>query len=337
MLFSPTADEQVSRTQRLIVLCARTSMTESERSEATEIIAHGVDTAALLDIALHHKVLQLIAPHILRLDTGGRLSFQARFLMKMYYEATKRRNTVLLAEAARVLRGFGEDGITAIPLKGLVLAPEVYGDLGLRAMNDLDFLIPTAERRSASAALQRMGYVVGDYQIAGDTVELASAETELSWRMHIGNLHPHVRMLDDPFAVCARVDLSYDVDTQKNYHLSNALLAASEEGEHLGESTSLLTAVDFGIHVAIHMYKEATNEHWLAAARGAGTHLIKVCDLREYLLAQIQVTDHEVFCRRVLEIGAASAVGHGLDLVASVYDDPPIRELADRLHSIELR
>lgn len=296
-------------------------MSDAEQAEAGDLLAAGVNVPALLELTLRHKVLQLVGTHLLRLDTEGRLSFPERFLMKMYREAIKQRNVALLAEAENVLRGLRERGLTAVPLKGLVLAPDVYRDLGLRAMNDVDLLIPLDERRAASDALIEMGYVVGDFDLATGQIARASAETEMSWRMHVGNLHPHALLLDDPFGMCSRIDLSYDVDTEKNYLVSKALLAGANDGAYRGVPTRVLTTIDFGIHVAVHMFKEATNDFWIQAAQGADLHLIKVCDLREYLLAYHAEIDWEQFCRRVVELGVVRAVSHGLELIRKTYGD----------------
>src|SRR5262249_20276675 len=74
-------------------------------------------------------------------------------------ERTRERNTALLAGLARILDGLAQNGIDAIPFKGPVLAIQAYGDIGLRAFRDLDFLIREADLPRAMTVLGDLGYV----------------------------------------------------------------------------------------------------------------------------------------------------------------------------------
>ncbi|UWE08644.1 nucleotidyltransferase domain-containing protein [Actinacidiphila bryophytorum] len=315
----PAENEQV-RTRELLLLCSRVRMTPRQEGAAADLLGAGVDPGRLVETAVRHKVLQLAGPHIVRLAPRGSLAFGTKRLIDFYVHANAQRNRVLFAEAARVLEAFDAADVTAVPLKGVVLAQEVYPDPGLRSLNDLDFLIGPHQRAVASKTLTSLGYIVGDMDPWTGALEPADRETELTWRLHLGNLHPHVRLLDDPFAPCARIDLSYDATGGGDRQLSGALLDAAEPGTCCAVPCRRLTPVDFLLHIAVHLHKEATNDRWLGA--GSEQNLIKFCDLREYALHLGSDTDWKRVARRAEEIGAAAALLHSAVRVHHLFADP---------------
>ena len=68
------------------------------------------------------------------------------------------KNQLLLQVAQQVLLLFAEAGIPAMPLKGIALTPLYYGDFGLRPMEDLDILVPTASAAAAARLLNGKGW-----------------------------------------------------------------------------------------------------------------------------------------------------------------------------------
>src|SRR4051812_23591803 len=72
--------------------------------------------------------------------------------------ATVRQNLFLSAELLRAHSALREHGIEAIPLKGPVLASELYGDLALRPFSDIDLLIRREQVDAAESVVRDLGY-----------------------------------------------------------------------------------------------------------------------------------------------------------------------------------
>ena len=69
------------------------------------------------------------------------------------------RNRRLLADLRDVCAALQDHGIPALVLKGLPLAQEYYGDLGLRVLYDLDLLVKVEDSSRALQILREKGYV----------------------------------------------------------------------------------------------------------------------------------------------------------------------------------
>lgn len=97
--------------------------------------------------------------------SGLRETFAPAFLQRLreVYRATTLRNRALFAALEQIAAAFSGRGVALIPLKGAALAHRVYGNPGLRPMQDLDLLVRPADVAAAAAALRESGYAVPDH------------------------------------------------------------------------------------------------------------------------------------------------------------------------------
>ena len=78
-------------------------------------------------------------------------------LERCYYTDAAR-NVRLNDEMQRLLTLFEANHIRALPFKGPVLAQQLYGNIALRTMADLDFLVHEADLRNAKEMLAGEGF-----------------------------------------------------------------------------------------------------------------------------------------------------------------------------------
>ena len=74
------------------------------------------------------------------------------------YEHNRVRNIYIFSELKTILRRFEVVGIPNILLKGVVLSKEIYGDIALRPLTDMDLLVHPVETDSALKVLKSLGY-----------------------------------------------------------------------------------------------------------------------------------------------------------------------------------
>lgn len=78
--------------------------------------------------------------------------------LKVAQQENSARALYLLQSLISLLRLFGEKKVWALPLKGPVLAQELYGDPGMRSSIDLDFLIRGDDFQRALGILKDQGF-----------------------------------------------------------------------------------------------------------------------------------------------------------------------------------
>ncbi len=316
---------KVNNEQKLLILCSQIDMNFEDEQEVQALLEEKLNWGYFIDIAIKHKVLQLVSKHIIRLDKDSKIHGQYKRFFEYSYLGNKRRNIQMFDQLKQVMKEFNKNNIVAIPLKGVMLIPKVYKDMGLRSINDLDFLISVDNRKIASDTLKHLGFNMGLYNVSTNQFNPITRKEEILWNNFAGNMYPHTKLLDDDFVKYVEVDFSYDVDLKGDYHASNLLLANAVEEELLGVKTNVLEPTDFLIHIAIHLYKEATNVQWVMLH--ADLNLIKFFDLREYTKYLSDKIEWSKVVERAKELKAENALFYSYYYLDYIYGDNYSNEL----------
>jgi len=142
---------------RLMLACAQTSPDRQVIADVRDCLLDGIDWTAFVQSTLEHglagpvgRTLAGLGPEVVPRDILDAFC--------KHTERTRKQNTALFAQLVRILDALAKSGIDAIPFKGPVAAIQAYGDIGLRAFRDLDFLIRAADLTSAMNVLDDLGY-----------------------------------------------------------------------------------------------------------------------------------------------------------------------------------
>jgi len=127
--------------------------------ELQELLAT-VDWTQFFALAATHHVEPLVFryfqanPGLISPEVAAKLQFKSR--------AIGFRNLVLTRELVRLADLFSAAGIDLLPMKGPVVAHQVYGDVGQRQFGDLDILVRPRQLQAARALLAAEGYYYQD-------------------------------------------------------------------------------------------------------------------------------------------------------------------------------
>ena len=144
-------------TEDRILLCAASTQQERARCAVmAELLTETVDWPALIKRAEWHGMvprlyaLSQLLPEAW-LPAAAQTALQAKARQQLVW------NLCLQQELARLLGKFNDAGLAIMPLKGPVLADQLYGDVGLRPMGDLDLLVHVGDRTAAEQVLLQAG------------------------------------------------------------------------------------------------------------------------------------------------------------------------------------
>jgi len=113
------------------------------------------DWDQLLQEAVRHGVAPFLYSRLKSPNTAVSPEVPSAILsrLKQHYLASVVRNTRLFHELGRVLSAFRQADIPVMPLKGAFLAENVYGNVGLRPMSDVDLLVRHEDLAEAQRVL----------------------------------------------------------------------------------------------------------------------------------------------------------------------------------------
>jgi hypothetical protein len=110
-----------------------------------------------IDFSSKHGIAPLLY-HAIKDLPQGILSENILHSLRNIYLRSAHRNVLLYHELSKVLRALREVEIPVILLKGACLAEEVYGNIALRPMGDVDLLVKKEDMTNAVRVLSKLGY-----------------------------------------------------------------------------------------------------------------------------------------------------------------------------------
>src|SRR5262245_17462858 len=127
--------------QQILCLAARMRRDAAADQRLLSLLRGPVDWERLWDLGHLHDVLPLLTAALRPL--AGQAPIPGEWLERAQRRlyATLFQNTIVADELVRVCLALREAGVTALPVKGVVLAETIYGNLALRPAADIDVLV----------------------------------------------------------------------------------------------------------------------------------------------------------------------------------------------------
>lgn len=149
----------LSTEKRCLLYLVRTRITEDMLDDIKRLCNSSLDWEGVLEIAISNGIAPLLYHNIKK--PKGILFIPHEVidkLRKAYYENLVR-NMYIYGELKRILNAFREEEIEVIVLKGAALTETVYGNIGLRRMNDIDILVRKQSLDKSDELMIELGYV----------------------------------------------------------------------------------------------------------------------------------------------------------------------------------
>lgn len=143
---------------KLLLYCSRLSMDEDTELKIKGILNESLDWNYIMECSVTQGISPLLYRNLSKISNGKGIPNETmKCLEKMYY-SNLARNMLLYDELGKILTAFKRAGFDAIVLKGAFLAEEIYKNIGLRPMSDVDLLIKEKDLQKAKKELTELKY-----------------------------------------------------------------------------------------------------------------------------------------------------------------------------------
>ncbi|MBN1354126.1 MAG: nucleotidyltransferase family protein [Candidatus Omnitrophica bacterium] len=154
----PRNKRLISNTEKLILICIRLN---SEKAHA--LIAEGVDWKFFRENTIRTGLCSVIYDSLKEISRKSRVPEYILTILKTTYQYTAAKANAQYRETLSILRMFQEKNIPAVPLKGVIMALCLYGDVAGRGTSaDIDILVEEKNKSEAAALLEKAGYAFYD-------------------------------------------------------------------------------------------------------------------------------------------------------------------------------
>jgi Uncharacterised nucleotidyltransferase len=144
--------------RRLLLACARVELDPGDEGEVADLLHEPLDWDALVSFARLHSVAPLLHRHLNRLADPDLVPAPARRLLLALAHRAEYQNRIFARENAELAAELDAAGVPVIVPKGLSLVELVYGDLGLRPLIDLLFMVPRGRLEEAGRVVVGRGF-----------------------------------------------------------------------------------------------------------------------------------------------------------------------------------
>lgn len=207
----PLPDRSLGAEWTILELLARGIVDDSERQMIRDLLfSDALNWGELLEQALRHKMLPMLAEHII----SAGLRFDVPTSIYQHLESALEWNRcqieVFRRETVRVAQELTGRGISFVVTKGISFESTLYGGLGTRYMNDIDFMIAPRDREAVLSLMQELGF-----RPFFDWAKDARRE-EISSRLNSDHLPKLMREIDQPGTRIINVDIANSLTWTKS-------------------------------------------------------------------------------------------------------------------------
>lgn len=153
-------------------------------------LLHEIDVGQLVALLKRTGLLVLLGGRLLALGSGELIELERE--LASFTTSARRWGTATELATLQVLDRLHAAGIRALPLKGSLLARELYGDVAARSSIDIDILVAPDDLRDCVAALSELGWrwetearrIDGLPVLHETLVHPSLPRVEVHWRVH---------------------------------------------------------------------------------------------------------------------------------------------------------
>ena len=264
----------------------------------------GGDWAAVAEEAHAQGLTPLLIRWLARSGNLSLLPAETADLLDGRLHAVAARNMMLADELGGMLRALEGADIPCVPLRGLALAEDLFGDITSRPMGDIDVLVRRPDLGGVAEVLSGLGFRQMDRRPGFATryyYTLKFFKDRHGWVI----VEPHWTIAYPPFA--DRIDME-------------AVWQRCESGEILGIACRRLTAGDLLLHLCLHMAHE-----------GVGAPLLHLFEIHRLIRQNDGDLDWYAAVSLAEESGQGFLLRGALEEVVGLFGSPVPEEVIGRL------
>ena len=205
---------KMRKEEELISLISRVTLDENETRSAEDLLQEDLDWEHIFKRSEEEGLSPLIYHHFKLKNLKGSDYIPESILehAKEAYYNNSLNNMLLCEECKKVLKIFSSEKISAMILKGIYLAENIYKNIALRPIADMDILIKREDLPKTNEILRSLGYIVpsnyADFLLKKETTPINSLVYNKPGVYFFLHLHWHIINLTWPLdSVIGMIDM----------------------------------------------------------------------------------------------------------------------------------
>ncbi len=275
----------ISIEQKILACSADLNPDPYQQQRMRHLMSHGIDVDHLIDMAIKEGLSGLLYKSLMKSSVLEALEHRQRERLQSLYYQTVHFNLKLIHELKEVLHLLNQKKIQVVLLQGIALMQQIYDDIGLRPMTDIDLWVLQKDYPGLISTLSNQGFQRDPTY--PNTFRKGST---------IFDLHTHILWAD-------RIKARELLLTKGQEHIYRDTRIINFEGQEV----RCLSRYDQVIYLSLHALKHDVNRLiWLVDIKG--------------LLADWKGSDLKALLNRARELGQEKTISYIFFLLLQLFD-----------------
>jgi len=293
--------------------CLCLGLTTPQEREAFEALLQSPDLhwGELLEQALRHKMLPLLAFHVLSDSLEASVPRRVKDHLRATLDLNRHKRTLWYREAARIVQALNEQEIRVAGRKDVAFETALYGGNGSRRLGDIDLLVVPQDKEQVVTIMTGLGYQTGLYNWQTDRIAPLSRKEMLLFQLNPDHIPTLSLLTDDPVVRYIEVDFAISLTWTRSPFDVPVEAALAEivyqpvSGFSGVEMPCLSSSFQF-ISTVLHLFREAWFERWLDWEQDVD--LAKFGDVVRLWRAYREILGSQAFVQTVEDFGIVEPV-----------------------------
>jgi hypothetical protein len=148
----------ISIEQKILACSTELNPDACEEQRMRHLMSHDIDVDHLIDMAIKEGLSGLLYKSLMRSGMLEALGYRQRERLQSLYYQTVVFNLKLIHDLEEVLDLLNQKKIQVVLLQGIALMQQIYDDIGLRPMTDVDLWVLQKDYLGLTTILSSQGY-----------------------------------------------------------------------------------------------------------------------------------------------------------------------------------
>lgn len=268
--------------------------------KVNKILSEALDWDYIVECSVRQGISSLLYWNLSKIRSGKAVPYEVMKNLEKKYYSNLARNMLLYDELSKVLKAFKRAGIDTIVLKGAFLAEEIYPDIGLRPMSDLDLLIKEKDLTKVKNELTGLMYSNTFHTKSYEQLQtvLSNEHLFLHKNKEISiDLHWNILPPESPY----NIDISKFWDNAKPINIANVEILT-------------LAPEDLLQHLCLHL------DNHINYSTPAAQHLKNYCDIAEVTMHYREIINWSYFLQSSKSYSIENPIYRGLSIADKYFE-----------------
>ena len=150
---------EVSSIEQKILACASgLDAVPAQKQRLRSLMSNGVDVDCLIKTSVKEGMAGFLYRNLVKAGIFESLNPQQKQTLESLYYQTVQFNLKLIYDMRKILKGLNEREIHVVLLKGMALLHQLYDDVGVRPLTDIDLWVLPRDYSALTSILRSQGY-----------------------------------------------------------------------------------------------------------------------------------------------------------------------------------